>query len=465
MPSATPELPRRYVSPELVARGGMAEVYRATDRLLERVVAIKVLDDRFAADEELRQRFMREARVAAGLSGTRNVVTVFDVGETVEERPYIVMEFLPGGSVADRLPEGVTTAQALDWLEQAARGLDAAHAAGVVHRDVKPGNLMLTSEGEVQVADFGIARSPSDGALTSAGTILGTTGYMAPEQSTGGRATAASDRYALAVVAFELLTGRRPYAGETAATEALAHATAPVPRATDVDPRLPPLVDSVLAEGLAKEPAARPPSCAQLVDGLRRAFHETESETQRLPGVAAATRVERPARRPPAWVGGAGVGLLVLLAAGVGLAGLVSGDDDAPRVETVVRTETVAGEERVRTVTVVERETVEAPTTAAPDVPSSSGGASGAALNDQGYRLLVDGDVDGALPLLERAVELLAGTGELAEAYASYNLAFARFSGGSCDGVLELLDRSEEVQGKRSEINRLRKDARKECDG
>src|SRR4051794_32083022 len=286
MTATTLALPARYRGSELIATGGMADVYAATDDTLERRVAIKILNERFAGDPEIRTRFTREARIAARLSVEPNVVTIFDVAD-VAGRPAIVMEFLPGGTLADRMRAGrIPPALGLAWLEQAGRALDAAHAAGVVHRDVKPANLMLGADGEVRVTDFGIARIAGDVSLTSVGTILGTSGYMSPEQAVGGTATPASDRYGLAVVAFELLCGRRPYLAETFAAEAAAHATAPIPAATNFDPSLPAGLDSVLARGLAKDPEQRYRSCAELVANLRAAFAESAATTMRMTGAA-----------------------------------------------------------------------------------------------------------------------------------------------------------------------------------
>ena len=293
MTGTTLALPARYRGTELIASGGMADVYAATDDTLDRRVAIKILNERFAGDPEIRARFTREARIAARLSTEPNVITIFDVAD-VAGQPAIVMEFLPGGTVADRMRAArIPPALALAWLEQAGRALDAAHAAGVVHRDVKPANLMLGADGELRVTDFGIARIAGDVSLTSVGTILGTSGYMSPEQAVGGTATDASDRYGLAVVAFELLCGRRPYLAETFAAEAAAHATAPIPTATGFDRSLPPAVDAVLDRALAKDPAERYRSCAELVANLRSAFAESAETTMRM----AATR-RRP--RPPA---------------------------------------------------------------------------------------------------------------------------------------------------------------------
>src|SRR5256714_5167723 len=204
MPVDTEILPPRYRSPKRIARGGMGEVYRATDSTLGRAVAVKVLAERYSRDDAIRQRFTREALAAARLSGEPHIVTIFDVGEHAE-RPFIVMEYLSGGSLEDwiRRDGAQSPAQALEWLEQAAVALDAAHRHGVVHRDVQPANLLLDRNGNVHVADFGIASAAGTDSLTMTGTVLGTAGYLSPEQAQGEPATPASRRHALAVVALE----------------------------------------------------------------------------------------------------------------------------------------------------------------------------------------------------------------------------------------------------------------------
>ena len=227
-----PSLP--VSTPELIGQGGMGEIYRAEDELLGRTVAVKVLAKRFSADEALRGRFTREALAAARLSGEPNTVTIFDVGEH-EGRPFIVMEYLRGGSLEDRLREhgAQDPGRVLAWLDEAGAALDAAHDHGVVHRDVKPGNLLLAGDGTVRVADFGVASAAGLDSLTMTGTILGTAGYLAPEQARGEPTTPATDLYALAVVAFELLTGQRPFQADNPTAEAAAHVHAQVPAVSE----------------------------------------------------------------------------------------------------------------------------------------------------------------------------------------------------------------------------------------
>jgi eukaryotic-like serine/threonine-protein kinase len=444
----------------------MGEVYRATDSVLHRIVAVKMLADRHARNPEVRTRFKREALAAAQLSAHRNVVTVFDVGEH-QERPFIVMEFLEGGSVHDRLRSGpIEPDLALDWLEQAADGLDAAHARGIVHRDVKPANLLLDVDGNVHVTDFGIASAAGLDTLTIPGTVLGTAGYLAPEQARGEPATAASDRYGLAVVAFELLTGRRPFAADTPVTEAFAHLNAEVPSARQMEPGLPAGVDTVLGRALAKEPGDRPSSARALVDDLRDAFRTEVAPTlvQGPPAPAApaatparsrpVTRTSHRARRPTAYA----VVALGVLVAGLGTAALIAAvDDDRSPQRTGASTSPASNSSTTETTDPgATTETTDTETTQRVD---------GEALNNEGYSRMRKRDFEGALPLLERAVSALAGSGSLAEAYASYNLAFTRFALGSCEGVPELLDRSEAVQGERKPIDRLRRQVERDCFG
>jgi len=453
MPASTTILPPRYRSPQRVAEGGMGEIYRATDEALGRDVAVKILAERYAQDGPLRARFTREALAAARLSGEPHTVTIFDVGEHAE-RPFIVMEYLPGGSLEDRLRRGrVSTGEALEWLDDAALALDAAHKHGVVHRDVKPANLLLDASGRVRVADFGIASAAGMDSMTKPGTVLGTAGYLSPEQAQGKRADAASDRYALGVVAYELLTGERPFQRNSPTAEATAHVNDPVPSVCGRRKDLPCELDPVFERALAKDPSARYSTCGELVAELRHALDEAAGKTRvgALPPATAATGPLRLKRsRTPIFVA---VALVALLGAGLAVALLTAGGDGAPEAQTIVKTVTTQGESTVKTVT------EPAPTTQAAPAPSADGGA----LNDAGYARMQAGDFQGALPLLEQAVQKLQGTGSTAEAYADYNLAYTRLKLGNCDGVLDLLDNSESIQGHRSEIARLRHDARKTC--
>jgi len=308
----SPTLPFRYRDTRPVGRGGMADIYRATDDELGRSVAVKLLAEHCAQDTDIRERFLCEGRAAARLSGDPNTVTIYDVGET-DGRPYIVMEYLPGGSLAARIASGrVDWPLALQWLEQAARALDAAHERGVVHRDVKPGNLLLDKDDNVYVADFGIARATGVDSNTQTGVILGTAGYLAPEQAAGGKATFASDQYALAVVAHELLTGTRPGAAPSSKLPARAHA--------------------VFATALAEAPAARYGSCTELVAALRSALVDPTSITR----PATVVRRSRRGRALPLTIAAVLAGALAFMLT----AALSHGNASSPPA-TVVQTVTV----------------------------------------------------------------------------------------------------------------------------
>jgi serine/threonine protein kinase len=439
MPPTEVLLPPRYRDVRLIARGGMGEVYRATDTELGRDVAIKVLSSRFAEDESFRARFEREALAAARLAGGDNTVTIFDVAEH-DGRPLIVMEFLPGGSLESRMA-GADRDDVIQWLADAASALDAAHAVGVVHRDVKPANLLFDARGHIHVADFGIASAAGLASVTQTGSIIGTAGYLSPEQARGERATPASDRYGLAVVAWELLAGRRPFKRPSSAAEAAAHAHEPVPEIRDLDPSLPPLTSAVFKRALAKDPAARYPTAQAFVDDLQRSF------------------VRPPARkrdhRP--WLV---LVAAILVAAGI-VAGILSLGRGGDHTTTVVRTLTRPGTTVEQTVTTTQTtqltQTQEAPPT---QTVSAAGGAT---LNNEGYAKMQARDYTGALPLLEQAVDKLRGSGSLDEAYADYNLAYTRRALGQCTDVLALLDNSQRIQGHRFEIDRLRREAQHAC--
>lgn len=286
-PCRRPKLPSRYTIRRHIATGGMATVWCAQDRLLGRDVAIKVLSQQFAGDELAIRRFKREARTAARVSAHPHVVTIFDVGDIDPDSPdaspsaFIVMEYLAGGTVADAMCcRRIRRAQALRWLHHAASALDHAHEREIVHRDVKPANLLLDGERSLHVADFGIARLQSEDTVNS-GELVGTAAYLAPEQALGREATSASDCYALAVVAFELLTGRRPFTGSQFAAQARQHIEDQPPAASACDATLPPAVDEVLWRGMAKHPTDRYRTAGMFVDVLDAALPSDQTATTR----------------------------------------------------------------------------------------------------------------------------------------------------------------------------------------
>jgi serine/threonine protein kinase len=466
MPVDTDILPPRYRSPKRIARGGMGEVYRATDSTLGRAVAVKLLAERYSRDDGIRQRFTREALAAARLSGEPHIVTVFDVGEHAE-RPFIVMEYLGGGSLEERIQEdgAQEVGQALEWLEQAAAALDAAHRHGVVHRDVKPANLLLDRNGNVHVADFGIASAAGMDSLTMTGTVLGTAGYLSPEQAQGQHATPASDRYSLAVVAFELLSGRRPFESESITAEAAAHVHAAVPAIAEICEGLPDELDPVFRRALAKAPGQRFETASEFVAALRAALAEAAGTTRSLAPVAVGTpggptaptlqRVSRRREAPARWP--VLVGLLALAALGGAIAAIVltSGDTKTkaavpPRPKTVTTIVTRQGSTVQTTITVPT--TPPPPPPATPPPPGTNPTSlSGVALNEAGYSKMQAGDYTGALPLLQQAVAKLSGVGYPNEAYANYNLGYTLLQLGQCSEAVPYLERAQQLEPQRHE--------------
>jgi serine/threonine-protein kinase len=390
----------------------MGEVYRAHDAVLDRTVAVKVLDERFAADEETRRRFRREGQAGARLSGLPFTVMTFDVGEW-RERPFIVMEYLGGGTLADVIRNGPPPAeQALTWLEQAALSLDAAHAMGVVHRDVKPGNLLLDERGELHVADFGIATAVGLDSFTQTGTILGTAGYLSPEQAEGKQATAASDRYALAVVGFELLTGSRPYAGDSVAAEVAGHAFGKVPSASARRRSVPVAADPVFRLGLEKQPERRYPRCTAFVAALRAAYAGSGLAAA-LPAVPASelptvVTLATPRRRVPGWA----LAALALAAATVVVAGLLSGGGPS------------------------------LPPPAHGDRARVTHRTGPAALAARGERLVRAGRLAAALPVLELALKRLGGSTGPAAASANLVLGQTLVALHQCPAAVTYLSRA-----------------------
>jgi serine/threonine-protein kinase len=317
----------RYRIERPLGRGGMARVDLARDVELDRLVAVKVLAPELAADPELRQRFVQEGRLAARL-GHPNVVGILDAGEE-DGVPFIVMEYVDGETLADvvRRRGPLPWQEAVGLAAQALAGLEHAHAAGLVHRDVKPGNLLLRADGQLKVADFGIARAAETSGITRDGTILGTAGYLAPEQARGERVGPEADVYGAAAVVYELLTGRPPR--QIASLEELVAAEhEPIPPVGALEPSVPPDVEEAVMRGLAADPRRRP-SAREL-----RSLLAADAPTGPLAAHGPTAILDRPPRRhrtgrvPTAWLV-VGAASLALLAGAI--AATRSDDDDQAR--------------------------------------------------------------------------------------------------------------------------------------
>lgn len=293
-------LHQRYELQELIGGGGMADVYRARDKLLDRPVAVKILHEQFRSDREFIDKFHREAQAAARLSHA-NIVNIYDVGVEGDEH-YIVMEYVPGSTLKDLIRQQghLPVDQALHIAGDIARALSHAHANNLVHCDIKPHNILMMPDGSAKVADFGIARAVTESTMTYTGNIVGSVHYFSPEQAKGTMITPKSDVYALGVVLYEMLTGVLPFTGETPVSIAVQHLQ-DMPRSVrEIDPSLPPIVEAIVSRTMNKSPEDRPTS-AELVEELRHAEqvissgHVTEPDpyaTQVMPRVRQAD-VER----------------------------------------------------------------------------------------------------------------------------------------------------------------------------
>ncbi|WP_031302953.1 serine/threonine-protein kinase, partial [Pseudomonas sp. EGD-AK9] len=243
--------------------GAMAVVYLATQRSLERKVALKVMAAALAADPSFCERFLREGKTLARLSHP-NTVTIHDIGN-VGSHYYMAMEYLPNGTLKERIAAGLSAEQGIQYLRQIASALGYAHAQGLVHRDVKPANILFRADGTAVLSDFGIAKSLEDRTqFTQAGFAVGTPSYMSPEQARGQQVDGRADLYALGVVLYEILTGQLPYVGADSLSTALAHLTQPLPELPIAQGRYQP----ILSRLLAKDPADRYPDAAALIQAL-----------------------------------------------------------------------------------------------------------------------------------------------------------------------------------------------------
>ncbi len=457
----------RYRKLETIGVGGMARVYLAEDELLGRRVAVKVLHADSPDDAAI--RFQREAKLGASLNHP-NLVSVFDI-VTEDESVLIVMEYVDGETLKDAIARGpLPPRRALEIVRDVAAGLDHAHAHGIVHRDVKPANILLRRDGIAKLADLGIATAAERTAITRSDVVLGTASYMAPEQLAGGRAGPATDVYALAAVAFEALSGRKARSGKTPVEVAheVVSGSPPDLRRTWSD--APPAVGAALASGMAREPGDRPASAGALADALERGLRSRPRRHAAPAAESTAALPPRSDRGRRRWASLAAVAALLLALAVAGFAALGGGDDDAGG--GTGREQVAAGDRDDRSAKVRsdkadakgDRPTAEAPAPAPPATPAEEPAAEPTpaptsddpvALNDEGFRLMQSGEYDQAIPLLQQAVRSYPeGSQELTYGYALYNLGRSLRLAGRPAEAVPILERRLQIPNQTETVQR-----------
>ncbi len=447
---------------ERLGVGGMAAVYLAHDERLARDVAIKRLH-RGDHEEIDARRFQREARLGASLSHP-NLVSIFDTEED-DESVLLVMEYVDGETLADLLARGPIDAErAVQIIRAVAGALDHAHAAGIVHRDVKPANVLLGRDGAVKLADLGIAKAIERTDITGTGTVLGTPVYMAPEQLQGGKLGPAVDVYALAAMAFELLTGRKARRGRTAVEIAHQVVNEPPPDPRDVNPGIPAPAAEAIRAGMAKDPAQRPHSAVELAKRLEGCVGKgTTRRMERARPVApvpvtpregAPSYLVRPTRRIR-WVPIAGLVAVALAAIAIALAS--GGGDDSPQPvaddgKQAAKKDSAEQSSPLPTETdepaapaPAAEEPAEEPALDGVPTPSGAGGTAEAErLHLDGYAALQAGDYDRAIDLNTQAIEAFPeGTtweDDINYAYALYSLGRALRLAGRPDEAIPVLE-------------------------
>jgi len=320
----------RYELEKLVGSGGMSNVFRAHDRLLERTVALKILHEQFTRDDDYVERFRREARSVAQLAHP-NIVTVIDRGEQ-DGRQYIVFEFVEGENLKDLVAHGALPVRdALGLILQVGYALAFAHDRGLVHRDVKPQNVLLNEDGQAKVTDFGIARSLDMQGVTQTGTVLGTSDYIAPEQARGQKVDPKTDMYSLGVVLYELLTGEVPFHGDNFVAVAMRHVHEPAPSVLDRRPDCPVRLDLAIQRAMAKDPADRFDSMRNFVAELEACLAELDGRgDEGVTMVVPARRRAGKAPRRPSGVPWGPLLLLVLVVAAIAAGAFLLLHDGSP---------------------------------------------------------------------------------------------------------------------------------------
>ena len=406
----------RYRLEEMLGRGGMASVWLASDEVLERPVAVKVLSDTIASDPEFLARFRREARVAAGLSHP-NLIGVYDYAEG-DERPYLVMEHVPGENLAERTSGGA----GVD-CERLARELLGAlahiHAAGIVHRDVKPQNVLIAPDGSAKLIDFGIALPKDATALTQTGHLLGTARYVAPEVMSGNPATERADLYSCGVVLGDCLGANQPG-------------------------RLRALVERLSAAN----PEGRPASAKEAIAQLGRRTAVRDQPTERLEPVPPPIRSEP--RKPRRTWGKAAAVATALVALAIAFLLVADGSED--RNGKTDRNVAARGPEKAQP---NDPEPAEAGAAAAAPAPTGDDAALGSALNQEGFELIQAGEYEQAVPVLQEAVRAFpAGTEDLDYAYALFNLGNALRLSGRPEEAIPVLERRLQIPNQTEVVRR-----------
>ena len=361
----------RYEIKREIGRGGMATVYLAYDPRFKRDVAIKVLPSQFLHDPKFRGRFRQEAQAIAALEHSA-IVPVHDFGE-YENQPYLVMRYMPGGSLTDRLEPGpLSVKKACQLLDRIARAIDTAHSRNVIHRDLKPGNILFDEHGDAYLSDFGIAKLQEGTASFTGSAIIGTPAYMSPEQARGkGTVDARSDIYSLGAVLFRTLTGKVPYEADTPVGQAIMHISEAVPRVRDVRPEVPQAVADVIERAMAKDPAERFGSARAMAQSLHRAGIIPSGDEDTPTFDARPTPLPVLRRR---W-GWALAGVMVLAVLGWGIYSRAAGDSESTTptispVPTVTAAATVISEATAAVVAVAEPTVV--PPTETPVTPTDT---------------------------------------------------------------------------------------------
>ena len=440
----------------------MASVWCAEDLVLGRPVAVKVLAESFARDDMAVRRFKREARAAARVSSHAHVVTIYDVGDLgpdeahpfAPERAFIVMEYLSGGTVADAIRvTAVNRYEALRWLREAASALDHAHSRGIVHRDIKPANFLLDGNRILHVADFGIAHLVSEDTITSSGELFGTAAYLSPEQALGLDATGASDRYALAVAAFELLVGERPFTAPHFAAQARQHIEDPPPNASQRNRTLPTAIDPVLVRGMAKEPADRYETAETMVKAIDDALASPSATPPRvLPSrrtvsadrTTARSIAPAPAARRPHRGRAFALVALVLAALGVGALALAGTGGSSPRPSSpdssarLLAPVVHRSHRRHRAIASSTTDSSRTASATSSSVTTTAVAQSAEALQQTGHQDLLNGDYQAAIPTLRQAVSA-ASPGSLTYAYALYDLGRSLTLSGNPNDAIPIL--------------------------